>query len=162
MKFLAQNHIPFTAPNFSGQSSNKAKTSKAAGSSSGGSTAKSDKGSEAKAKAPPPAVAKTQVKTIFGHLQLTTYNFPGQVVEVFEYDPLLGYCTVKRKTVPILEVSEHGSTPPPTTTASVNLNFLQVTVSCKYPLIAFDFRHLLHHHRKRKKLLLRRKKNQKV
>ena len=74
MKFLAQNHIPFTAPNFSGQSSNKAKTSKAAGSSSGGSTAKSDKGSEAKAKAPPPAVAKTQVITIFGHLQLTTYN----------------------------------------------------------------------------------------
>ena len=60
------------------------------------------------------------------------------MVEVFEYDPLLGYCTVKRKTVPILEVSEHGSTPPPTTTASVNLNFLQVTVSCKYPLIAFD------------------------
>ena len=60
------------------------------------------------------------------------------MVEVFEYDPLLGYCTVKRKTVPILEVSEHGSTPPPTTTASVNLNFLQVTVSCKYHLIAID------------------------
>ena len=87
------------------------------------------------------------------------------MVEVFEYDPLLGYCTVKRKTVPILEVSEHGSTPPPTTTASVNLNFLQV-ISYKYSLIPFDatihFRHLRHHHRKRKKLLLRRKKKQKV
>ena len=26
-----------------------------------------------------------------------------QVIEVFEYDPMLGYCTVKRKTVPITE-----------------------------------------------------------
>ena len=62
---LAQHHILFAAPNFSGQSSNKAKTSKATGSSSGGSTVKSDKGSEAKAKAAPPAVAKTQVTAIF-------------------------------------------------------------------------------------------------
>ena len=84
------------------------------------------------------------------------------MVEVFEYDPLLGYCTVKRKTVPILEVSEHASTPPPTTTASVNLNFLQVTYFLQ---ISFDFncfRRLLHHHHKRKRLLLRRRKNQKV
>ena len=64
IEVLANNHIPFAAPNFSGQSSNKAKTSKATGSSSGGQTAKSDKGSEAKAKAPPPAVAKTQVPDI--------------------------------------------------------------------------------------------------
>ena len=70
-------------------------------------------------------MAKTQVPSITFNTQLT---ITGQVVEVFEYDPLLGYCTVKRKTVPILEVSEHGSTPPPTATASVNLNFLQVTL----------------------------------
>ena len=60
IRFVAQNQIHFAAPNFS----NKAKTSKAPGSSSGGPTAKSDKGSEAKAKAPPPAVAKTQVTAL--------------------------------------------------------------------------------------------------
>ena len=58
---MAHDNILFAAPNFSGQSSNKAKTSKATGSSSVGPTAKSDKSSEAKAKAAPPAVAKTQV-----------------------------------------------------------------------------------------------------
>ena len=52
-----------------------------------------------------------------------------QVVEVFEYDPLLGYCTVKRKTVPVLEVSEHGATPPPHSASSVNLSYLQVQIS---------------------------------
>ena len=43
-----------------------------------------------------------------------------QVVEVFEYDPLLGYCTVKRKTVPINEPAESVQSP-----VSANLNFLQ-------------------------------------
>ena len=41
-----------------------------------------------------------------------------QVIEVFEYDPLLGYCTVKRKTVPINEVEEA------LTPVSINMSFL--------------------------------------
>ena len=41
-----------------------------------------------------------------------------QVIEVFEYDPLLGYCTVKRKTVPINDVEEA------LTPVSVNMSFL--------------------------------------
>ena len=40
------------------------------------------------------------------------------VIEVYEYDPLLGYCTVKRKTVPIEEVVENQSS------LSVNMSFL--------------------------------------
>ena len=166
--FFATHYIPFAAPNFSGQSSSKTKTSKAAGSSSGGSAAKPEKSSEAKAKAAPPAVAKTQVPPGATWCQLVPPGanhqyFPCQVVEVFEYDPLLGYCTVKRKTVPILEVSEHGSTPPPSTTASVNLNFLQVDHVSLCPIFTtICFRLLLHHLLKRKKPSLRRRKNRKV
>ena len=39
------------------------------------------------------------------------------MIEVFEYDPMLGYCTVKRKTVPL--------TPVVTEPVSANLSFLQ-------------------------------------
>ena len=46
-----------------------------------------------------------------------------QVVEVFEYDPMLGYCTVKRKTVPVVEVTEHENNV--NVQSSVNLSFLQ-------------------------------------
>ena len=44
-----------------------------------------------------------------------------QVIEVFEYDPLLGYCTVKRKTVPINENPESVQSP----SVSANLTFIQ-------------------------------------
>ena len=44
-----------------------------------------------------------------------------QVIEVFEYDPLLGYCTVKRKTVPINENPETVQSP----SVSANLTFIQ-------------------------------------
>ena len=44
-----------------------------------------------------------------------------QVIEVFEYDPLLGYCTVKRKTVPINENPENVQSP----SVSANLTFIQ-------------------------------------
>jgi hypothetical protein len=69
------------------------------------------------------------------------------VVEVFEYDHKLGYCTVQRKTIPIIEVTEEtlysvhcpkqeldksGSTPPPASTSSVNLSFLQVVLWTKH------------------------------
>ena len=61
-------------------------------------------GSKQKPPAPPPApVQKTQV------------------IEVFEYDPMLGYCTVKRKTVPVNPEPE----PSQPTSVSANLSFLQ-------------------------------------
>ena len=44
-----------------------------------------------------------------------------QTIEVFEYDPMLGYCTVKRKTVPINDVPEQTQSP----SKSANLSFLQ-------------------------------------
>ena len=44
-----------------------------------------------------------------------------QVIEVFEYDPMLGYCTVKRKTVPVNPEPE----PSQPTSVSANLSFLQ-------------------------------------
>ena len=44
------------------------------------------------------------------------------VVEVFEYDPMLGYCTVKRKTVPI---DEEESARKDSLTPSINLSYLQ-------------------------------------
>jgi hypothetical protein len=53
-----------------------------------------------------------------------------QVVEVFEYDPLLGYCTVKRKTVPIDSNSTAaGDTAASAISSSVNLSFLQSTLN---------------------------------
>ena len=61
-------------------------------------------GAKQKPPAPPPApVQKTQV------------------IEVFEYDPMLGYCTVKRKTVPVNPEPE----PSQPTSVSANLSFLQ-------------------------------------
>ena len=47
-----------------------------------------------------------------------------QVIEVFEYDPLLGYCTVKRKTVPISEVVPDTVQSP---SVSANLSFLNTS-----------------------------------
>ena len=49
-----------------------------------------------------------------------------QVIEVFEYDPLLGYCTVKRKTVPIDE-KETLSEP----SKSINISYLKTSDSEK-------------------------------
>ena len=47
-----------------------------------------------------------------------------QIVEVFEYDPMLGYCTVKRKTVPVVEAIDHDNIVN-APYSSVNLSFLQ-------------------------------------
>ena len=50
-----------------------------------------------------------------------------QVIEVFEYDPMLGYCTVKRKTVPITEgpASAGADNNVQSPSVSANLSFLQ-------------------------------------
>ena len=45
-----------------------------------------------------------------------------QVIEVFEYDPLLGYCTVKRKTVPVNNENAESVQSP---SVSANLTFIQ-------------------------------------
>jgi hypothetical protein len=50
-----------------------------------------------------------------------------QVVEVFEFDPLLGYCTVKRKTIPIVPTTTLSTAE--ATGSSINLSFLQSTLS---------------------------------
>ena len=73
-------------------------------------------GSKQKAAAPVVAVQKTQV------------------IEVFEYDPMLGYCTVKRKTVPVTPaVTEPPNTP--STPVSANLSFLQTKEESPAPTL---------------------------
>ena len=54
-----------------------------------------------------------------------------QVVEVFEFDPLLGYCTVKRKTIPIdsTTAAAEATAAPAAGSSSVNLSFLHSTLN---------------------------------